>query len=278
LIRLTPALDDLVYSTRLGGSQFGLETGWGIAVDASGIATVAGTTDAFDFPVTPGALSEANPGVEAAEETFVARVSPTGDRLFYSTYLGGDDLELEPRVAFDSHGSVVVAGYTDSLDFPLTPDTLFGPPGGGINDVSDGYIARLSMLPTGVRKIGTSAESCLGEVFMGVTKMAQSGDATFGVTCSGAPPSSGALLSLGFGEFPGGGLVLPQFTYYIDVFKPIVVFPDNSDAAGYAEFDLPLPPGTAGLEFFMQYIWVNTATCGGLGTLSASNALGITVQ
>jgi len=113
---------------------------------------------------------------------------------------------------------------------------------------------------------------------MGVTKMAESGDLTFGVTCSGAPPLTSAALSLGFGEFPGGGLVLPQFTYYIDVFKPVVVFLDTSDAAGYAEFDLPLPPGTAGIEFFMQYIWINTDACGGLGTLSASNALGITVQ
>jgi hypothetical protein len=108
--------------------------------------------------------------------------------------------------------------------------------------------------------------------------MAVQGDPTFGVTCSGAPPLTSAALSLGFGEFPGGGLALPQFTYYIDVLKPIVVFLDTSDAAGYAELDLPLPPGTAGIEFFTQYIWVNTAACGGFGTLSASNALGITVQ
>jgi hypothetical protein len=41
---------------------------------------------------------------------------------------------------------------------------------------------------------------------------------------------------------------------------------------------LSLPPGTQGIRFFNQFVWLNTAPCGGANTLSASNALDVTIQ
>jgi hypothetical protein len=52
--KLNPAGDGLVYSTFLGAH--GYEVGWGIRVDASGNAYVAGETNSTIFPTTPGAF------------------------------------------------------------------------------------------------------------------------------------------------------------------------------------------------------------------------------
>jgi len=266
--RLDPTLSTLEYSTLFGGAAnlFQSQSLSSFEVDASGVATLAGRSNTSSFPTTPGAYaSGANPSI------FLSRLSPQGDRLFYSSRFedfGGSALQLH------SLGSTTIVGFTNSPGYPVTPDAYDTTFNGG----SEVFITRFSMLPTGVLRFGGSKPSCLGDVAMGVTKMAVSGDSTFGLTCSAAPPLSSGFLVLGFGPDPNGGLVLPQFTFLLDVSKPLVAILDTSDAAGYAELDLPLPPGTAGIEFFTQYVWVNTATCGGLGTLSSSNALAVTVQ
>jgi hypothetical protein len=51
----------LVYSTFLGGS--GADGGFGIALDSSGNAYIAGATNSNDFPTTPGVFKAANHGV-----------------------------------------------------------------------------------------------------------------------------------------------------------------------------------------------------------------------
>lgn len=64
----------------------------------------------------------------------------------------------------------------------------------------------------------------------------------------------------------------------MDLFKPIVLGRATSNTVGAANSPLPIPPGSKGVRFFLQYVWLNTASCGGLGTLSASDALDVTVQ
>jgi hypothetical protein len=41
--------------------------------------------------------------------------------LAYSTYLGGDDIDLSSGIAVDASGNAYVTGLTDSTDFPVTP-------------------------------------------------------------------------------------------------------------------------------------------------------------
>ena len=74
----------MLYSTFLAGSYYDFPTG--IAVDAQGNAYVTGYTYSTDFPVTSGAIQTQNSSQISA---FVAKISPDGSKLLYSTYLSG---------------------------------------------------------------------------------------------------------------------------------------------------------------------------------------------
>ncbi len=86
---LSPDGKTLAHSTYLGGS--GDETGSGIALDAQGAAYVTGTTLSPDFP-TKDAEQPAYAGGSYGD-AFVAKLSPDGSSLDYSTYLGGPGSE-----------------------------------------------------------------------------------------------------------------------------------------------------------------------------------------
>ncbi len=111
--KLAPRGEHLVFSTYLGGA--GDDRGWGIAADAAGDAFVTGYTESADFPVAHAA--QAAPG--GGRDAFAARLSPAGEVLIYSTYLGGADTEHAYAVAVDGRGNAALAGYTRSADFPF---------------------------------------------------------------------------------------------------------------------------------------------------------------
>jgi hypothetical protein len=118
ITKLSPDGGSLVYSTYLGGTQW--ESGESIAVDSSGSAYITGYTDSMDFPLENPFLGNLNMddwgyGVDI----FVTKLSPGGDALVYSTYLGGNNWETSGDIAVDSAGSAYVTGLTTSSDFPM---------------------------------------------------------------------------------------------------------------------------------------------------------------
>jgi hypothetical protein len=117
--QLTADGSGFVYSTYLGGTLN--ETGEGIAVDAAGSAYVTGFARSFDFPVTPGAFQSNFAGGQI--DAFVAKLSPGGTAIAFSTYLGGGLIdpfadESGMGIAVDASG-VYVTGWTGSDDFPV---------------------------------------------------------------------------------------------------------------------------------------------------------------
>ena len=54
----------------------------------------------------------------AASDAFVTKLSPAGNSLVYSTYLGGSGDEYGYGIAVDGAGSAYVTGQTYSSDFP----------------------------------------------------------------------------------------------------------------------------------------------------------------
>ena len=107
----------MLYSTYLGGSSH--DTPTGIAVDSQGNAFVTGYTFSLDFPVTTGAQQSINRGTANA---FLAKIGPNGDKLLYSTFLGGNGSDAARALALDPTGNVYLTGYTNSPNFPVTPN------------------------------------------------------------------------------------------------------------------------------------------------------------
>lgn len=73
---------NIVFSTFLGGGD--TDEGIGIAVDASGVY-VCGQTMSDDFPLSQPYQYQQ----KGDSDAFVTKLSPVGNRLVYSTYLGG---------------------------------------------------------------------------------------------------------------------------------------------------------------------------------------------
>jgi Beta-propeller repeat len=104
----------VVYSTYLGGNNE--EYGYGIAVDSTGSAYVTGSTFSTNFP-TVNAV-QGSKGSLFTYDAFVAKLSPAGSALVYSTYLGGGSDDQGYAIAVDSAGNAYVTGTTDSTNFP----------------------------------------------------------------------------------------------------------------------------------------------------------------
>ena len=124
----------LVFSTYLGGRTAGdYEYGQGIAVDPNGNVVVGGTTYSIDFPVSnpfQGNLNNANPtaqpscGNSICPDGFIAKLSPAGNSLVYSSYLGGGGSDNVLAVAVDGTGTAYLTGATNSFNFPA-PATAY---------------------------------------------------------------------------------------------------------------------------------------------------------
>lgn len=114
----------LIYSTYLGGS--GGDFGRGIAVDASGNASIIGRTISFDF----NTRNPFQPNNRGDFDAFVAKVDPLGSDLIFSTYLGGTLEDLGYGIAVDPRGDIYVTGDTRSTNFltvsPLQPSNRGG--------------------------------------------------------------------------------------------------------------------------------------------------------
>lgn len=125
----------LAYSTYLGGSA--TDDGTAIAVDGAGAAYVVGQTQSTGF------LGGGTPS--GGSDAFVAKLSPDGSAVAWSTYLGGTGLDQANGVAVGGEG-VVVGGWTTSTDFPTS-----APIQGANAGIKDAFLTKLSPAGTLVR-------------------------------------------------------------------------------------------------------------------------------
>jgi hypothetical protein len=126
----------ILYSTYLGGSSF--EEAADMKVDAQGNAYITGETGSTDFPTVNAIQSTLNPGppcrtIIGADLTdgVVTKLNASGSSLVFSTYLGGSCHDNGIAIAIDRNGSAYVAGWTTSVNFPVTPrafQTALTPP------------------------------------------------------------------------------------------------------------------------------------------------------
>jgi hypothetical protein len=113
IFRLSASGAQLEYSTWLGGSSE--ELGEGVHVDPDGSAYLTGETSSSDFPVNSAYQATYGGG---ASDAFLAKFTPSGTQVSFSTYLGGSGEDWSSNVSADGSG-VSVAGYTASTNFPV---------------------------------------------------------------------------------------------------------------------------------------------------------------
>jgi hypothetical protein len=274
----------LVFSTYLGGAYKYGDIGNDIAVDAAGNVYVTGRSYYSSFPVTPGAFQTVRHSVGPWDTTaFVAKFDPTGSRLIYATYLGGEGGETTGEgIAVDAAGDAYVSGYTSSKSFPTTPGALRSSGFGGfvtkLNPAGSGLVystllgddkthaAAIAVDPSGNAYIAAGAAMKLdpsggalvySNSFGGAGKAADvavdaAGDAyVAGAASQGLPTTPGAYRESGTGAFaakldPSGG-----FSYSTLLGAPkwgagaIAVDPaGNAYIAGATAMKLN-PPGSA---------------------------------
>src|SRR5579885_1812482 len=133
VVKLNAAGTGLLYATYIGGR--GDDRAYGIAVDSSGSAYVAGGTTSSNFPL----VSPAQPSFGGGKDGFVVKLNATGNLPLYSTYLGGLCSDQANAIAVDSSGNAYVAGDTLSSNFPLSHATQAANGGG-----NDAFITKLS--------------------------------------------------------------------------------------------------------------------------------------
>ncbi len=142
--KLNPEGSALLYGTYLGGD--GAEYAGDVAVDDSGNAFVTGGTLANNFPIT-NALQTAPGSVGDAVVAQIDTTKAASASLRFSTYLGGGDADYGLGIALDSQHNIVVAGHTQSLDFPVKNAYQATNGGAGGTFKRDVFVTQLS--PTG---------------------------------------------------------------------------------------------------------------------------------
>jgi len=115
--KLDPTGKKILYSTVMAGPGSGVPysavktVGYGIAVDGSGNALVAGVSDT-------GGLPAGDPSLAGA---FVFKINSAGNKIVYFSY-PADFVSFGSRpIAADASGNAYLTGYTNDASFPATP-------------------------------------------------------------------------------------------------------------------------------------------------------------
>ena len=125
-----------LYSTYFGGSRG--DSIEDLALDAQNSIYAAGWTKSSNFPVL-ASIRPYTPGGTDGADPFVARITPAGDQLLYSTLFGGSGDDYAYALAVASSGAVYVGGFTTSTDLPLK--NAYQPAFGGNTDM---FIVRIA--------------------------------------------------------------------------------------------------------------------------------------
>jgi uncharacterized protein (TIGR03437 family) len=109
----------VVYTTYIGGN--GIEYMAGLKVDSAGNVYVAGHTDSANFPTSDTATQTGNRGGSyLGTDVVFFKLDPTGSKLLFGTYLGGNDDDYATGIAIDSTGNAYITGFTGSTNFPTS--------------------------------------------------------------------------------------------------------------------------------------------------------------
>ena len=187
LAKITPQ-GTLAWASYLGGGHN--DAAYGVAIDPSGDAWLAGLTLSADFPMHGG--FDTSYGGGGVPDAFVARFTPSGT-LAWTSYLGGSARDIAYAIAIDSTGDAWVTGETSSTDFPV--------PGGFQTSKAGGRDAFVAMIaPAGTLAWATYLGGGGAESGSGIAI-----DSTGDAWVTGSTASANFPVPHGFDTTCGGG-------------------------------------------------------------------------
>jgi hypothetical protein len=220
--KLNPEGTELLYSTFLGGD--GLDFGYGIAVDSSNDAYIAGSTTSSDLKVSSTAYQK-HLKASGGQNAFVTKLNSSGTEIGYSTYLGGSVIDGAYAIGLDAGDHAYLGGYTESSNFPVTSG-VFQKTCHDCENFESGFVAALNdagsalLFSTFLGGNGSDAVAALTVTSSGealVTGYTQSTDfpttgSALKKTCSQCSTSSGESAAF-FTELNSTGTGLNYSTY-----------------------------------------------------------------
>lgn len=116
LVKFTPTLSALVFSTFIGGSDN--DAGYALALDDTLNIYLTGGTRSSDFPVTTGSYKTTYGGGKC--DGYVCKIKHDGSTIMHATYIGTNSYDQSYFVQLDNQQDVYI--YGQSLgSMPITP-------------------------------------------------------------------------------------------------------------------------------------------------------------
>ncbi len=122
--KLTPDLDDLIWSSYLGGS--GDDACYAVTLSEDDDIFVCGLTTDGSFPATAGAM---NTTFSGPTDGFVSKISADGTSLLASTFVGAPGRDIAYFVELDRDGDVYCVGQNEDANYPIVETNYLNPTG-----------------------------------------------------------------------------------------------------------------------------------------------------
>ncbi len=118
----------------VGGDGFDIPVE--VQLSYNGMIYVVGRTSSMNFPLINPLISSAPGG---GRDLFLLQISETDFSMEYSTYIGSEDYDDVSGMCIDESGSVIIAGHTQSSNFPIE-DAFIETHQGGL---WDGFVVKM---------------------------------------------------------------------------------------------------------------------------------------
>ena len=112
--KFSPDGKSVIFSTFIGGNAS--ENVYNVLTDSNDNIVIVGWTESHDFP-TVNAYNETRSN--SFGDIFVTKLSPDGQTILYSTYLGGLSYYYDGDFVLDSMDNIIIGASTIDVNFPI---------------------------------------------------------------------------------------------------------------------------------------------------------------
>ena len=216
----------LTASTSFQSNVFGLARS-----AVGGDIYIAGATGGTDFPLPGGSVPSFQATPRGRADSFVACFDKDLTTVKGATLLGGEGFDIIYDLAVDDRGAPVVAGVTNSVAFPVSPNA-FGPAynlnWGATHQWIDGFVARLTPDLGGLE----AATYLGGGLSDNITAVATEGST---ILVAGNTTSADFPCASTFGPIDGNDAYVFMFNQNLTEVKSCTVFGGSRPGTGSAE-------------------------------------------